>query len=205
MSRRRARAAKPAVEVTDDGPWLDPAEVRTRLLLFGRPSAEVLEPMLGSGALAALVVPTVEVDEVLRSACLRHGLSLLLRGDVAAARDGGADGLHLAKPDQVAAARAQLGRDCLIGVSCGLSRHEAMVAGEAGADYVLFGSLAVEPGAEVEDLVAWWGELFVLPCAAAGRYSVAMARAMAARGADFLATQDANIELAQALVTIGNT
>ena len=53
VSRRRARAAKPAVEVTDDGPWLDPAEVRTRLLLFGRPSAEVLEPMLGSGALAA--------------------------------------------------------------------------------------------------------------------------------------------------------
>ena len=68
--------------------------------------------MLGSGALAALVLPTAEVDEVLRSACRRHGLSLLLRGDVAAARDGGADGVHLAKPDQVAAARAQLGRDC---------------------------------------------------------------------------------------------
>ena len=61
------------------------------------------------------------------------------------------------------------------------------------------------PAAEVEDLVAWWGELFVLPCAAAGRYSVETARAMAARGADFLATQDANIELAQALVTIGTT
>ena len=161
--------------------------------------------MLGSGAVAAFVLPTAEVDEVLRSACRRHRLSLLLRGDVAAARDGGADGVHLARPEQVAAARAQLGRDGLIGVSCGLSRHEAMVAGEAGADYVLFGSLAVEPAGEVEDLVAWWGELFVLPCAAAGRYSLETARAMAARGADFLATQDANIELAQALVTIGST
>ena len=65
--------------------------------------------------------------------------------------------------------------------------------------------VGVEPGAEVEDLVAWWSELFVLPCAAAGRYTVESARAMAARGADFLATQDANVELAQALVTIGNT
>jgi thiamine-phosphate pyrophosphorylase len=80
-----------------------------------------------------------------------------------------------------------------------------MVAGEAGADYVLFGSLATEPAAEIAALVRWWGELFVLPCAAAGRFSPASASAMAAGGADFLATQEANIELARALVTIGST
>jgi thiamine-phosphate pyrophosphorylase len=201
VSRGRART----VDAPDEGPWLDPAEARTRLLLFARPSAASLEPVLASGGVAALVLPTVEVDEALRSACREHGLSLLLRGDVAAARTGGADGVHLARADQVAAARAQLGRERPIGVSCGRSRHEAMVAGEAGADYVLFGSLAATPGSEVEDLVGWWSELFVLPCAAAGRYSVGTARAMAARGADFLATEDANVELARALVTIGTT
>lgn len=205
MSRDRARSAGPKAEAADDGPWLDPTEVRTKLLLFARPVADALAAMVGSGAVAAVVLPTAEVDEALRSACRQHGLSLLLRGDVAAARAGGGDGVHLAKAEQVASARAQLGRDRLIGVSCGQSRHEAMVAGEAGADYVLFGSLATEPAPEVAELVAWWGELFVLPCAAAGRYSIASARAMAAHGADFLASQDANIELAQALVTSGRT
>lgn len=201
MRTKRARA----VVATDDGPWLDPGEARTKLLLFGRPGAETLEPMLGSGAVAAIVLPTAEVDEALRSACRRHGLSLLLRGDVEAAGAGAGDGVHLAKAEQVAAARTRLGRDRLIGVSCGRSRHEAMVAGEAGADYVLFGSLATEPTAEVEELVGWWSKLFVLPCAAAGRYSAEMGRSMADSGADFLALEDANIELAQALVTNGNT
>lgn len=205
MSRQRAKATRSKVDATDDGPWLDPAEVRTKLLLFARPDAEMLEPLLGSGGVAALVLPTVEVDEALRAACRRHGLPLLLRGDVAAARVGLGDGVHLTKGEQVAAARAQLGGEAVIGVNCGQSRHEAMVAGEAGADYVLFGSLATEPATEIAELVAWWGELFVLPCAAAGRYSLASARSMAASGADFLATQDANIELAQALVTIGST
>ena len=102
--------------------------------------------------------------------------------------------------------RRSLGAERLIGASCGLSRHAAMVAGEAGADYVLFGSLAARTGDQVVELVAWWSELFVLPCAAAGpALARDGARALAARGADFLATQDANVELAQALVTIGST
>ena len=55
-----------------------------------------------------------------------------------------------------------------------------MVAGEAGADYVLFGSLDLVPPGAVTDLVLWWRELFVLPCAAAGRLSPETARALAA-------------------------
>jgi thiamine-phosphate pyrophosphorylase len=205
VSRRRARAARAAVEPADHGPWLDPAEAGSKLLLFGRQSLEGLEPLLGSGAVAALVLPAAEIDGAVTDACRRHRLPLLLRGDAATVRSGAADGVHLAKPEQVAAARAQLGREGLIGVSCGLSRHAAMVAGEAGADYVLFGALDVDPSPEVEGLVGWWSELFVLPCAAAGRYSPDTARAMAACGADFLATHDATIELARALVTIGTT
>jgi thiamine-phosphate pyrophosphorylase len=80
-----------------------------------------------------------------------------------------------------------------------------MVAGEAGADYVLFGSLGEPPNEQVAELVAWWSELFVLPCAAAARFLPATVQALVARGADFIATDQANVELAQALVLPGTS
>jgi thiamine-phosphate pyrophosphorylase len=202
VSRKRARV--PAVEARDDGPWLDPAEVGPKLLLFGLPESAQLEPTLCTGAVAAFVLTSREIDERVRAACQRHRLSLLLLGDAAAARAAEVDGVHVARPDQVTPARAQMGRGRLVGASCGMSRHDAMLAGEAGADYVLFGSPDAEPTAKVAELVGWWSELFVLPCAAAGIFSAESARSMAAAGADFIATHQANVELAQALVTIGS-
>jgi thiamine-phosphate pyrophosphorylase len=85
-----------------------------------------------------------------------------------------------------------------------MSRHAAMVAGEAGADYVQFGSLDLAPPGAVIDLVAWWHELFVLPCAAAGRFSPATARTLAEAGADFLATPEADALLAEAILAHGS-
>ena len=61
-----------------------------------------------------------------------------------------------------------------------------MVAGDAGADYVAFGDPARPPPAELLELVAWWSELFVLPCLAEGALSVADCRALAQAGADFI-------------------
>ncbi|MCB1883898.1 MAG: hypothetical protein KDG89_07870, partial [Geminicoccaceae bacterium] len=99
------------------------------------------------------------------------------------------DGVLLDGADGVADARRTLGADALIGARCGLSRHAAMVAGEAGADYVVFAA----DGADADDLVemvAWWTGLFVLP-------SVAVlapdgpAYALALAGADFLLVDDA--------------
>jgi thiamine-phosphate pyrophosphorylase len=101
------------------------------------------------------------------------------------------DGVHLDDPNRAVAARTLLGGEGLIGVSCALSRHAAMVAGEAGADYVMFGSLADLPEAdgELADMVAWWSEMFVLPCVAAGRLNVALCRALVRAGADMLAVR----------------
>jgi thiamine-phosphate pyrophosphorylase len=198
VSRERSRAA--AAEAAD-GPWLEPGDERTRLLLFGVP-----EPMvLASGAVAALVLPPAELSAEVLALRQEHRLPLLLRGDPALARGHGLDGVHLADGESVADARRTLGRTALIGVDCGLSRHAAMVAGEAGADYVLFGSLTLAPPGAVSDLVRWWRELFVLPCAAAGRFSPDTARAMATAGADFIATSEADAALAQAILTDGSS
>ena len=197
MSRKRTRA----VDATAEGPWLDPAEERCRLLLFGLPD----ETVLASGAVAALVLPAAAIDAAALEVRRRFRLPLLVQGDVAAARAAELDGVHLAGPEEVAAARQQLGRERLIGADCGLSRHAAMVAGEAGADYVQFGSLDLAPPGAVTDLVLWWRELFVLPCAAAGRISMAAALALAAARADFLATRAADVELAQALRNHGSS
>lgn len=198
MSRGRPKGAESEAA---DGPWLEPGEERTRLLLFGRPGPH----LLATGALAALVLEPQDVDDETRRFRHEHGLPLLVRRDVAVAGRERLDGVHLADAEDVVRARQLLGRDALIGVDCGLSRHAAMVAGEAGADYVTFGSLDLVPPGAVTDLVVWWRELFVLPCAAAGRYSPETARAMAEAGADFLATSEADAALAAAIRTDGST
>lgn len=148
------------------------------------------------GAAAALVLDASTLDFESRdavlaachAACRRHNAALLLLGDPVGAA-AAADGVHLTDPMAVAAARRVLGPERIIGAACGSSRHAAMVAGEAGADYVMFGAIDEEPEAQdgLFDLVAWWSELFVLPCAAAGRMDVAQAAALVRAGADLLA------------------
>jgi len=198
VSRERSKAA--AADVAG-GPWLEPGDERTRLLLFGLPTPAVVE----GGALAAVILSPEQIGPELLSLRAEHRLPVLVRNDAAAAREQRLDGVHLAQAEQVARARQMLGSGALIGVDCGLSRHAAMVAGEAGADYVLFGSLNLAPPGAVADLVMWWRELFVLPCAAAGRYSPESARAMATAGADFIATSEADAALAQAILTDGSS
>ncbi|MGD9511714.1 MAG: thiamine phosphate synthase [Geminicoccaceae bacterium] len=197
MSRSRSRAAVD----TSDGPWLESGDEGTRLLVFGVPEPAVL----ASGAVAALVLPPAALTAGFQALRQEHRLPILLRGDAALAAEQGLDGVHLADGEKVADARRTLGRDALIGIDCGLSRHAAMVAGEAGADYVLFGSLDLAPPGAVSDLVRWWRELFVLPCAVAGRYSPDSARAMAAAGSDFIATSEADATLAQAILIDGSS
>lgn len=198
MSRRRSPTA--AADAAD-GPWLDPGDERTRLLLFVAPSRDIL----ASGALAAVVLPPSALSAEILALRMSHRLPLIVRNDPALARQQGLDGVHLADVAAIATARRLLGPDALIGVDCGLSRHAAMVAGEAGADYVLFGSLDLAPPGAVADLVTWWRELFVLPCAAAGRFSPESARRMAAAGAEFIATLEADAALAEALLIDGSS
>lgn len=191
----QTRGPSSAGEPADDGPWLDADEAAPRLLLFAMPGLLELAASLESGAVAAVVVdPRALSPADMRAAtdaCRRRQVACLMRGDASAAKASGLDGVHLDDAGSIAAARAVLGSGALIGASCRLSRHAAMVAGEAGADYVMFGALTDLPGVagELADIVAWWNELFVLPCAAAGRFDAARAAAFVQAGADLLAMQ----------------
>ena len=105
----------------------------------------------------------------------------------------GADGVHLGQDDMdCAAARRLLGDEAMIGVSCHNSRHLAMLAGEAGADYVAFGAFyptqTKQPKATATpDILQWWQETMTLPCVAIGGITPDNAAPLLNAGADFLA------------------
>ena len=151
-----------------------------QLRLKGVRDAEVL------AAIAALK-PLLAAREV----------ALIINDRADLAHSAGADGVHLGQGDgAVADARALLGREAQIGVTCHASRHLAMEAAEAGADYVAFGAFfptatkVVEHWAEPA-LLAWWTTLSQVPCVAIGGVTPSHARALAAAGADFLAVSGA--------------
>ena len=101
----------------------------------------------------------------------------------------GLDGVHLSDPRPLGKLRRAWGPDPIIGAHCGASRHDGMVAGEAGADYVCFGpaGAASGPGPRAEhDLFAWWSEMIELPVVAEGGLDAAAVEALAPV-ADFLA------------------
>jgi thiamine-phosphate pyrophosphorylase len=128
----------------------------------------------------------------LQTLCAKHTTAFIVRDNLALALEMGADGVHLGSgADDVQAARAALGRERILGVSCGASRDAAMVAGEQGADYVAFGDLGERPGPEVYDLLRWWSDLFVLPCLAEVATTVEDCRGLARAGADLVAAAGA--------------
>jgi thiamine-phosphate pyrophosphorylase len=120
-----------------------------------------------------------------------RGLACLIDKDIALAEILGADGVHLpADPEIYRGARARLGQSANIGVACGMSRHDAMALAELGADYVAFGPAAgsrIDGIDQYADLIAWWAELFVVPCVAWNVENAADAARFAALGADFVA------------------
>ena len=105
-----------------------------------------------------------------RSLCHALGVPLLTTGpdDVAVsmAREAGADGVHLVgSPKAAPWAKRELGETCIVGIDPGESRHDAMIAAEAGADYV-----ALSPRWDDEDTVpeaiAWWSAIMETPLVA---------------------------------------
>lgn len=195
-ARGPGRGSEPAT--AEDGPWLEPEEVRPGLLLFVPAATPELAAVLATGAVRAVVAAAADLAGW-REPCRRHGVALLVLDpaeDVVAA-----DGAHLGGPARTGALRARLGAEGILGVACGRSRHTAMVAGEAGADYVMFGSpeRPDEAGDELPGLVGWWNELFVIPCAAAIPPEPALAAALVAAGADLLALRATSPETVMAV------
>ncbi|MEL7480814.1 MAG: thiamine phosphate synthase [Pseudomonadota bacterium] len=141
-------------------------------------------------ALAQLADAAVPVIQAAGAVALINDLP-----DIAAAS--GADGVHLGQSDMaLKEARALLGEDALIGVTCHASRHLAMVAGETGADYVAFGAFYPTETKDTDqrpapDILTWWQETMELPCVAIGGISPQNAAPLVAAGADFLAVSSA--------------
>jgi thiamine-phosphate pyrophosphorylase len=113
------------------------------------------------------------------------GAALLLDGHPDLVARGGADGSHLTGIDALSAALEQLKPERIAGVGDLTTRHDAMVAAEAGADYILFGGPDI-PLAATQERVAWASELFELPCAAFANAASEIAP-LVASGADFIA------------------
>ncbi|RZM20113.1 MAG: thiamine phosphate synthase, partial [Sphingomonas sp.] len=83
----------------------------------------------------------LRVGPELRAICAERDVAFIVNDDIGLAKRLDADGVHLGQDDgDPREARAQLGPNAQIGVSCHGSRHLAMEAGEAGADYVAFGA-----------------------------------------------------------------
>ncbi len=125
--------------------------------------------------------------------CQQNDVAVLIndRPDLAASL--GADGVHIGQGDApYAEARRLVGPDAIVGVTCHNSRHLAMQAGEAGADYVAFGAFNQTQTKDVvhraePELLEWWQETMEIPCVAIGGITVNNAEPLVRAGADFLA------------------
>jgi thiamine-phosphate pyrophosphorylase len=121
------------------------------------------------------------------------GAAFILNDRPDLAAELGADGVHIGQEDaSYAEARRAMGPDRIVGVTCHDSRHLAIEAAEAGADYVAFGAFfptqTKEPKSRANiELLTWWSELMVVPCVAIGGIMVDNAKPLIEAGADFIA------------------
>ena len=131
--------------------------------------------------------------EPLQRICADAEVAFIVNDSMKLAKRLGADGVHLGQRDgDIREARALLGPAAQIGKTCHDSRHLAMEAGEAGADYVAFGSFyptTTKPSdyRPEPSILSWWSALFEIPCVAIGGITPANAKPLVDAGADFLA------------------
>jgi thiamine-phosphate pyrophosphorylase len=171
-------------------PRLDPA-----------PFAGLLASALDAGDVAAVQLRLKDVDDdawhraidALRPVTQSRGVAFLLNDRADLVRETGSDGAHVGQEDMPAKqARALMGRDATLGVTCKGSRDLAMAAGEDGADYVAFGAFFPSGTKEVTrfidpEILHWWSELMELPCCAIGGITAENCARLVQAGADFLA------------------
>ena len=125
--------------------------------------------------------------------CCEYGAAFIMNDRPDLAKACHADGLHIGQEDgSVKDARAIVGEDVVIGVSCKDSRHLAMDAGEAGADYVAFGAFyettaKKDVGKPIPEILEWWSTFTVLPSVAIGGITPANCGVLVQAGADFIA------------------
>ena len=171
--------------------------------VVGDPSPLVanLPAVLAADDVAAVLLRLAPTDQrtmiarikALAPAVQHSGAALLIDGPVELVARAGADGAHLSGIEAMQDALPTLKPDRIAGVGGLATRHDSMIAGEAGADYVLFG----EPDAKgqrpsneaISERLQWWAELFEPPCVGFAA-SIAEAGEFAAAGADFVLVGD---------------
>ena len=207
-------------DFTDDELRLDPGfadrferdkrRPACQLYLISPPSidvgfAERLAQAFDGGDVAAFQLRLKGIDEdaiagaaePLQKLCAERDVAFIINDSAVLAQRLGTDGVHLGQGDGDAReARKLLGPSVQIGVTCHDSRHLAMEAGEAGADYVAFGAFYPTTTKETmhrpePSILSWWTTLFELPCVAIGGITAENAAPLVAAGADFLAVSGA--------------
>ena len=167
------------------------------LAAFGHLLAETLD----AGDVAALQLRLKDVTDEFVCAAVdalvpiarSRGVALILNDRPDLAAQLGCDGVHVGQSDMpLSEARAIMGKNAMIGVTCHDSRHLAMEAAEAGADYVAFGAFFPTttkdaPTRAEPEILSIWQEVMETPCVAIGGVTADNARGLAAAGADFLA------------------
>ena len=156
---------------------------------------------LDGGDIAAVLLRLADADErslinrakSVAAATQDKGAALLLDGRVDLVARAGSDGAHLTGIAAFTGSLEQLKPDRIVGAGGLASRHDAMLVAERGADYVMFGepdAAGKRPAfASIEERVAWWAELFEIPCIGYAA-SIDEVAPLVAAGADFVAIGD---------------
>lgn len=183
---------------------------RCRLYLISPPKFETkafgdtLKRALDAGDVASFQLRLKDVDDdaikkavdVLMPIAQKRDVAFILNDRPDLAHTFRCDGVHIGQDDaSYAEARLIVGKDAIVGVTCHDSRHLAIEAAEAGADYVAFGAFFPTSTKEAKshaepEILQWWQEMMVVPCVAIGGITVENAPPLIEAGADFLAVSN---------------
>ncbi len=169
------------------------------------PFADDLSAALDAGDVSCVQLRLKDVDddavrraaETLLPITQAREVALIINDRPDLAAETGADGVHVGQQDaDYRAARAAVGADGIVGVTCHDSRDLAMRAGEQGADYVAFGAFFPTATKESKtradpEILKWWSGLFVVPCVAIGGITIENCATLVRAGADFIAVVSA--------------
>ena len=163
--------------------------------------ARALHTALATADIAAVLLRLADADErtlvnrakQIATVVQRRDTALLIDGRPELVGRAGADGAHLTGIEALAAALPALKPERIAGAGGLRSRHDAMLAGESGADYVMFGEVGAggktPPFQAVEERVKWWADLVEVACVGYASNAGEVA-ALAQAGADFVALGD---------------
>ena len=184
--------------------------IRPRLFLITPPAvdaadfAPLLESALAGGDVSTVLITTAgyepgdaqTVAETLVPIIQHHDVAALIANDTRITGRSGADGIHIdTGMEDLASAVERFQPNQIVGAGGFKDRHRAMLAGEAGADYVFFGRLDVEEKPDAYDrsldLGVWWSDLFEPPCVVMAGSEIGSVDAVLETGADFIAVRAA--------------